>query len=186
MEQQTTIHFLRDNIKFQFDISRQLLEYHLDTLHDEEYLAAGSSKGIHIHKEGNVWKADWPESEGYEIGPASIAWTMWHITYWWEMVLDHSFGSGTLQQSDINCHGNVQAAKEKITELADRWEEVLTNLSDEKFLSNEHTKWPITNLPFHKVACWLNLELMKNAAEIGFCRFHYASKSQFNEENKNR
>jgi hypothetical protein len=44
MEQQTTILSLRDHIKFQFDISRQLLEYHLDTLHDEEYLAPGSSQ----------------------------------------------------------------------------------------------------------------------------------------------
>jgi DinB superfamily len=178
MEQQTTIHSLRDHIKFQFDISRQLLEYHLDTLHDKEYLAPGSSQGLHIHKEGDVWKADWPESEGYETGPASIAWTMWHITYWWEMVLDHSFGSGTLQRSDIDCYGNVEAAKEKMTALADRWENILANLSDEEFLSTEYTKWPFRDLPFHKVAGWLNLELMKNAAEIGSCRFDYASKSK--------
>jgi len=67
--------------------------------------------------------------------PPSVAWLTWHITYWWSMVLDHSF---------------------------------------EEFLSSERTRWPFVERPFHELAAWLNVELMKNAAEIGYCRFLYA------------
>lgn len=36
-------------------------------------------KGLGIHEKEGVWFADWPELEDYEMGPASIAWTMWNI-----------------------------------------------------------------------------------------------------------
>lgn len=51
----------------------------------------------------------------------------------------------------------------------------MSELSDEEFLSNEQTQWPFTDKPFHELAAWLNIELMKNAAEVGYYRFHYAS-----------
>jgi hypothetical protein len=35
---------------------------------------------------------------------------------------------------------------------------------------------PDTTRPFRDVAAWLNLELMKNAAEIGYARFLYAAR----------
>ncbi|OLO25266.1 hypothetical protein BTR23_25095 [Alkalihalophilus pseudofirmus] len=169
---------LRDNLKFQFDISRQLLEYHLSSLQQREYTWRPSINGLHIHNKEGTWYADWPETEDYEMGAASIAWTMWHIIYWWEMVFDYSFGNGTLQRQDIRCDSDVETAKEKIKSLTDRWEKTFTELSDEDLLATKYTKWPFTDLPFHKLCSWLNLELMKNASEIGYCRFHYASTQQ--------
>jgi hypothetical protein len=64
-------------------------------IEDRECLWKPREKGLHIYDEAGVLRADWPESESYDIGPASIA--------------------------------------------------------------------------------WLNLELIKNASEIGYCRFLYAS-----------
>lgn len=175
MNKKTDISFLRDSIMFQFDISRQMLEYHLTSLDNQEYLWRASSKGLHIYEAEGKWYADWPESEDYEMGTSSIAWTIWHIMYWWEMVFDHSFGKGTLNRQDTMCYKDVEAAKQKLKSLADEWEKTLTEISDEDFLSTDYTKWPFTDVEFHKLASWLNLELMKNAAEIGYSRFHFAA-----------
>lgn len=175
MDKKLDINVLRDNIIFQFNISRQMLDYHLSSLLNQEYLWRASPKGLHINEKEGTWYADWPESEDYDMGTASIAWTMWHIIYWWEMVFDYSFGNGTIQRQDIICYGDVEVAKKKIKSLTDRWEKILIELSEEDFLSTEYTKWPFTDMAFHKLASWLNLELIKNAAEIGYCRFHFAS-----------
>src|SRR5690606_17565797 len=123
----------------QFDISKQMLEYHLSNLENQEYLWQSSSNGLHIHNKSGTWYADWPETESYDIGTASIAWTMWHIIYWWEMVFNYSFGKGTLKRQDIVCYGDVESAKEKITTLMNRWEKTLMELSDEDLFTTKYT-----------------------------------------------
>ncbi|WP_028778062.1 DinB family protein [Shimazuella kribbensis] len=169
---------IRNTLHFQFSISWQMLEIHLTDLEDKEYLWRPSSKGLHVFNESEVWCADWPESEAYDIGPASIAWLTWHITFWWSMVLDHSFGNKTLARKDVSCTGNIKETKERIIHLRNEWEIALSELSENEFLSSERTRWPFIDKPFHELVAWLNLELMKNAAEIGYCRFLYASQQK--------
>lgn len=90
------------------------------------------------------------------------------------MVLNHSFGSGILAREDIHSMGNIQETRDRINELSCEWNREMSALTDEVFLSTERTLWPFADKPFHELAAWLNLELMKNAAEIGYCRFLYA------------
>lgn len=161
---------------FQFDMAWQLLAYHLRDLGDEECLWRPYEKGLHMHKQDGSWYADWPEDESYSIGPASIAWTTWHIILWWSMVFDYSFGEGTLRREDVCWPGNMEAVKHKITQLHDEWRTLLETLPDADYLSAERTKWPFTDKPFYELAAWLNLELIKNTSEIGYCRFLYASR----------
>lgn len=40
-----------------------------------------------------------------------------------------------------------------------------------------NTRWPFKDRPFADVVAWLNIELAKNAAEIGYARFLYAARS---------
>jgi hypothetical protein len=166
---------IRNTLNFQFDIAWQLLEYHLNGLEDEECLWKPSTKGLHVANESGIWHADWPETEGYEIGPPNIAWTTWHIIFWWSMTLDYSFGNGTLKRENVQWPGTMEAVKERITELRDQWKTAVAELSDDEFLACERTKWPFEGKPFYEVAAWLNVELMKNASEIGYCRFLYGS-----------
>ncbi len=167
---------LRDTLNFQFDISWKMMEIHLNSLvDDEELLWRPTTRGLHVVNRLGVWYADWPDTETYDIGPPSIAWLTWHIIFWWSMVFDYSFGSGILNQENIHWPGNTAAVKEKIAQLHDEWKTMLTTLSDEELLSCERTKWPFEDKPFYKLAAWLNLELMKNAAEIGYCRFLYTT-----------
>lgn len=167
---------LIDNIKFQFGISKQLLDYHLSTLNQEEYLWRSPNCGLYIQEIDGKWYANFPENETYDIGTPSIAWILWHITFWWEMVLNHSFGDGTLTKEQINVYKDVEAVKLNIYSLVERWEKILNRLTEEELYSKRYSKFPFNNeVEFHKVASWLNLELMKNASEIGYVRFEYAS-----------
>ncbi|GAA3008981.1 DinB family protein [Tetragenococcus solitarius] len=176
-------HALLDNIKFQFDISKKLLEYHLSSLSQEEYLWRSPNCGLYIQERNGKWYADFPKKETYDIGTPSIAWTLWHITFWWEMVFNHSFGDGTLTKEQINVYKDVESVKLNIYSLVERWQKTLSNLAEEELYSKYYSKFPFNNeVEFHKLASWLNLELMKNASEIGYVRFEYAS--FLNRENK--
>lgn len=166
---------IRNMINFQFDLSWQLLEYHLTGMEDEECLWRPGAKGLHVYNSAGVWCSDWPDSESYDIGPASTAWLTWHIIFWWSMAMDYTFGKGTLIREEIQWPGSIAGVKEKIANLRNDWTAAVGALSDEELLSCERTRWPFADKPFCELAAWLSLELMKNASEIGYCRFLYAS-----------
>jgi len=169
---------IRNLIEFQFDISWQMLEFHLHGLEDEESLWRPASKGLHVVNKSGIWHADWPDSETYDVGPANIAWITWHIIFWWSMSLDYSFGNGTLSRENVYWPGNMTSTRERIIQLQNEWRSSVASLSDDELITCERTSWPFTNKPFYDLAGWLNLELMKNAAEIGYCRFLYATQKR--------
>lgn len=167
---------LLDNINFQFTIAKQLLDYHLSSLEQEEYIWCSPKSSLNIKEVDGKWEADLPDTEAYDIGPPSIAWTLWHITYWWEMVIDHSFGEGRLKKEDIKVIPDVKEIKRHIESLITRWEKILDQLVDDQLHSKKLSSFPFYNkVEFHKLAAWLNLELMKNAAEVGYARFVYGA-----------
>lgn len=167
---------VRDTLLFQYDIACQLLEYNLNGLEETECLWLPRSVGLHVRETDGVWRADWPETETYDIGPPSIAWVTWHIIYWWSMVFEHSFGDGRLTHKDVKWPGSTAAAIESMMELKERWLSLLRRLTKEELLATDKTKWPFSDRPFSDLCAWLNLELMKNATEIGSGRFLYATR----------
>ncbi len=166
---------IKENILFQLDMCWQLYLYHTDNIGEEEALWAYSLTGLQVRKQEDGWYIDWPETESYEIGPSSIAWIMWHIIYWWSTALDYNFGEGTLKKEDIHWPGSVEKAKATISLLHDRWVSKLKELPDADDQLKQYAKWPLADRSFTDNALWLNAELMKNAAEIGYGRFLYAS-----------
>ena len=165
---------LRDCLLRQLDIAWALTTYHLEGLSTEECLRRPAAKGLHVQQgPDGVWRADWPDHEGYDLGPPSIAWLTWHIGFWWSMTIDHSFGDGTLTREDVAWPGSADAARTWIGDLHDRWRSELERLSNDDLRSTERTRWPVQDRPFADVIAWVNVELMKNAAEIGYARFLY-------------
>jgi hypothetical protein len=66
----------------QFDIAWMLASYHLDGLTTEECLWRPARRGLHVHQgPDGAWRGEWPEHEGYDLGPPSIAWTTWHMGF---------------------------------------------------------------------------------------------------------
>jgi len=51
---------------------------------------------------------------------------------------------------------------------------VLEQITGKDLRSRQRTRWPFQDRPFGDVVAWLNVELTKNAAEIGYARFLYA------------
>ena len=160
----------------QLDTSWRLLDLHLTGLDDPEALWRPAALGPHVHMQSDGrWTADWPEDESYAAGPPSIAWVTWHIGFWWSMVQNQSFGDATLRREDVTWPGSTDAVRAWLADLHDAWVRLVAELSDDDFQSTDRTRWPMHDRPFGDVVAWVNVELMKNAAEIGSARFLYAA-----------
>jgi hypothetical protein len=166
---------LRETLLRQFDIAWALASYHLEGLSDEECLWRPAAVGLHVHRTAQGWQADWPEHEGYDLGPPSIAWTTWHICFWWSMVFANIAGDESLSREGVAWPGSAERVRAQIVELQERWRAILDACDEGDLRSVQKASWPIPDRPFADIAAWLNVELMKNAAEIGFGRFLYAA-----------
>ncbi|MBM4186197.1 MAG: DinB family protein [Gemmatimonadetes bacterium] len=163
----------------QLETAWGLAWYHLETLTDEECLWRPADRGLHLIAMPNgEWAAGWPDHEGYDLGPPSIGWTTWHIGFWWSMALDHGFGGGTLTKDEVRWPGSAGGVRQWIRGLHDRWRAEVAGLAADDLASNERTRWPFRGRPFADVVAWVNVELTKNAAEIGYARFLFARRAQ--------
>ena len=169
MDDDTRIVLLR-----QFDTAWKLTQYHLQTLSTEECLWRPAPVGPHLQQSAGGWCGEWPEHERYSLGPPSIAWLTWHIGFWWSMVLDQSFGLGDLTRDQVFWPGTADGVRHWLAGLAGEWRAKLEASTGEDLRSTDRTKWPFTSRPFADVIAWVNTELVKNAAEIGYARFLYA------------
>ncbi|MFL5616356.1 MAG: DinB family protein [Gemmatimonadaceae bacterium] len=169
---------MSDYLIRQFDTACALAHIHLGSLTSDECLWRPSDRGLHVRRgTDGRWRAEWPEHEGYGLGPPSIAWLTWHMIFWWSMVIDHSFGDGTLTREEIDWPGSAHGVRSRMGALEDMWRGHLAQLADADLASQARTRWPFTDRPFGDVVAWVNVELTKNAAEIGYARFLYAVRS---------
>ena len=161
----------------QFDIAWSLADYHLGSLSTEECLWRPTRPGLHVHRHNDgIWLADWPEIEGYDIGLPSIAWTTWHICYWWTNAIAGMNGKPVVDRADIAWPGSAEQTRTAIEGLRARWRSVVEGASENDLEEIKAGSWPMPNCSVAGIAAWLNLELMKNAAEIGAIRFLYATR----------
>jgi hypothetical protein len=160
----------------QFDTAWKLAHFHLETLSTEECLWRPAPIGPHVRATPDGWRGDWPEHERYDLGPPSIAWLTWHIGLWWSMVIDHSFGAGVLTRDSISWPGTADGVRDWLSLLAEDWRARLEVLTADALRSSDRTNWPFASRPFGDVVAWVNTELVKNAAEIGYARFLYAAR----------
>jgi hypothetical protein len=169
-----------DFLRRQFDTAWQLTAYHLEGLTTDECLWRPAARGLHVHHDpgAGAWRADWPEHEGYDLGPPSIGWLTWHMVFWWSMVLDHSFGDATLTREQVGWPGDADGVRATIEGLRARWGEHLGAMTDADLGSTGRSRWPIEGRPFGDIVAWASLELMKNASEIGYARFLYAVRAR--------
>jgi hypothetical protein len=159
----------------QLETAWKLTHLHLDGLTTDECLWRPAREGLHVRRAPDgTWRADWPEREGYDLGPPSIAWLTWHVGFWWSMALDHSFGDGSLSRERVTWPGTASATREWIGQLHAEWRARVEPISDRELRSAALTRWPFRDRPFGDVVAWVNVELTKNAAEIGYARFLYA------------
>jgi len=163
----------------QLETAWQLARYHLDGLTTEECLWRPAPVGPHVHQGADGrWTADWPTREGYDLGPPSVAWVTWHVGFWWSMVLDHTFGGATLTRERVAWPGTADGVRAWLDALHAEWRAAVERLTEDEFRSPERTRWPFRDRPLGDVVAWANVELTKNAAEIGYARFCRAAQGR--------
>jgi len=154
-------------LRQQLQVTWGLAEMVLDDMTDQEALwcPARDSWTVHEADDGR-WHADWIEPEPWPAPPTSIAWVQWHVIWWWSTVIDRSFGDGGLERKQVTWPG-ASEAMEAIEALRVRWLDHLDGLTDADLADNALSRWPYTDgRPFGLIAGWVNIELMKNVAEM--------------------
>ncbi|WP_314177976.1 DinB family protein [Streptomyces winkii] len=166
-----------DLLRWQFDLTWSLFEYHLERLEPEDFLWEPTANRWTVHRaDDGTWVPDWSESEPDPVPVPTIAWLSWHIGWWWSVAIDHAHGRQPRERSDISWPGAGKPAVEWLRGLREDWLTGLDRLTANDLAATAPFPWQ--NDPQHTVAhmvAWVNAELMKNAAEIGQLRLQRAS-----------
>ena len=170
-----------ERLRWQLDVSWSLLAMHLGQVTDEEALWEPASNCWNVRqKPDGTWAADWVVPEPEPAPVPTIAWVMWHIGLWWDQAYAQCFGEPGASAKEFDWSeaaastpwpGDVASAVKQINECHDRWSRALGSLTEEDLNSTERTRWFADgSLSLGHVLAWANVELMKNAAEIGALR----------------
>ncbi|GAB2954135.1 DinB family protein [Nonomuraea fastidiosa] len=168
-------------LRWQLDVSWSLLTFQLNGLTDEEALREPSSNCWSVRrKPDGTWAADWSMPEPDPAPATSIAWVMWHIGFWWTHAYTRCFDKpdAAPEPDDWSAAaqatpwpGDVASAVTWLNECRDRWSHALDSLSGTDLDSTDRSGWFADGtLTLGHVVAWVNIELAKNAAEIGLLR----------------
>ncbi|QTR05950.1 DinB family protein [Saccharothrix algeriensis] len=147
-------------LRWQFDLTWSLFEYHLERLAPEDHL---------WEPVGSVWTIrdgapDWAETEPEPVPVPTIAWVSWHVGWWWSVAIDHVLGRTPRHRAEVSWPGPDRAA-DWLRGLRDEWTGLLPTLD----LSAPST-FPWRDRTVGHTVAWVNAELMKNVSEIGQLR----------------
>ncbi|MFC9971550.1 DinB family protein [Spirillospora sp. NPDC127200] len=159
-------------LRWQFDLTWSLFEYHLERLEPEDFLWEPAALTWSVRPDaGGAWTPDWADSEPDPVPAPTIAWLSWHIGWWWSVTIDHARGRTPRERTDVTWPGDGKAAVEWLRGLRQDWLEVLDGLTDAGLDAPAPFPWPEgSEHTVAHMAAWVNSELMKNAAEIGQLR----------------
>jgi hypothetical protein len=122
-----------------------------------------------VSDEGSGWQAEWPEVEGYLVGPSRIASLTWHVGFRWSMVFDHAIGDGNLTPEQVSWPGSGEGACRWFSGLHDPWRRQLEQRAAEELRSGKRTHWPFQHRPIADVVASVNLELAPGSATPVSC-----------------
>ena len=138
--------------------------YYLPGITGEEVLHwEPSSNIVRLRQRDGDFYADWPDEESQPMPNATIGWLFWHIEWWWGDAIGGVHGDQARQPTRVAWSGSLEASRRRLAELHDKWQRILTTTDLETTCVGP---WP-TAQPLSTIALWVNVELMKNVAEIG-------------------
>jgi hypothetical protein len=125
-----------------------------------------------VRRVGGAWVPDWAEVEPDPAPPTTIAWTAWHMAWWWSEALARATGAPPPGRLGVAYPGSAEGVRAQLGALARDWRSVLAGLDAEALGRPSTFPWP-EERPFATTVAWVNAELMKNVAEIGVVRHLY-------------
>lgn len=153
-------------IRWQLQSAWSLLEPHVGLLDDAACLWEPAPGSWTVTKREGRWRGDWVQPEHAPAPPATIAWHLWQLGALWTALIDHCLGPGATRMEDVDWPGSVADATIWIRGCEERWLAALAGLADGD-LDDRTVRWPRDGWPLWRAALWLNLELIKTAAEVG-------------------
>ena len=121
------------------------------------------------------WWPDWEEPDPVDPPPSSIAWLTWHLTWWWSSAVAVMRDGQAIDRTQLPWAGSADRVVATLTELAGGWADTLASLDAEAMSAPASYPWPNPR-PLAYTVSWVNLELMKNVAEIGEVANMYANR----------
>jgi hypothetical protein len=174
----------RDLLRWQFDLTWALFEYHLDRLTPSDFLWEPAPYCWTVRRDtentedaDGAWVPDWADTEPDPVPVPTIGWLSWHIGWWWGTAIDHARGRTPREREEVTWPGDGDAAVAWLRGLREEWLAALDGLGDAELDATAPFPWQ--HDPAHTVAhmaAWVNAELMKNAAEIGQLRLVRAAR----------
>lgn len=115
-----------------------------------------------------AWIADWSEPEPGRAWHSSVAWLTWHMQWWMTSTLAEARREPIPDRETIRWPGSADGARAELGRLAGEWQDMLADAETEGWDLDRPTRYPWPDpRPFHRLAGWASLELMKNVAELG-------------------
>lgn len=155
-----------DALRWQFGLAWRLAEYWLPTLTDEICLWEPACGAWSVRLREGEWICDWADTEPDPAPIATVAWTAWHIAWWWSETLSRVTGEPPPGRDGVRYPGSADGVRRQLRELSDRWKGLLERLTPEDLERPSTFPWPEPR-PFSVTVAWVNAELIKNVAEIG-------------------
>lgn len=162
----------RDLLRWQFDLIWSLAQLHFETLTDDDshWAPAEVIWTVHRGPDGR-WRPDFAETEPDPVPVPTIAWLTWHIGWWWSSAVAHAEGEPIPPRTQVYWPGDTTAALSWLNGLRERWLAVLDRADDARLDTDTSYPWPAeAGLTVAHLAAWVNVELLKNATEIGELR----------------
>ncbi len=112
-------------------------------------------------REGGLFAQMPAEEEA--IPDVTCAWLLWHVEWWWSNAVRGVAGRPARGPGEVPWSGSPERSRARITRLHDEWLAIITTTDLDHPCS---APWPEPR-PLGLVAGWVNIELMKNVAELG-------------------
>ena len=160
------------DLVWQFDLVWALAEVHIEALTDDDFLWEPASLTWTVRPDDSgVWRPDWADTEPEPVPVPTIGWLTWHIMWWWSTAIDHLIGTAPRSRTDVLWPGNGDTTVTEQRDLAVSWRTVLTGLTSDRLVAPSSFPWgDNSGRTVAQTALWVNVELMKNIAEIGQLR----------------
>ncbi|MCF2532508.1 DinB family protein [Yinghuangia soli] len=156
-------------LRGQFEVTWALFEYHLERLADADYLWPAAAVHWSIREtDAGAWVVDWADSEPDPVPVPTVAWLCWHVDWWWGTAIDGVQGRTLRARADVQPQRDAAAVVARLREHRTEWLRLLEDLDDARLDALSVVPWGEgSSFTVADTAAWVNVELMKNVAEIG-------------------
>jgi hypothetical protein len=155
-------------LRWQFRVAWRLAEeVQLPRLTDDMCTWSPDAQSWTVHRDATGWwRADWSHTEPLDAPAPSVGWLTWHLIWWWSNVQTVLDGGTAAEPATQGWPGTAAATVAVLRDLAEMWADRLESLTPEGLDAPVRYPWPEPR-PLAYLLSWVNLELMKNVAEIG-------------------